>query len=139
MRMSKKNKSNEKPPVSLSSTRALTTRLFQMVLERQFAEAERILERLRMKMRKNEWDRGYMRALNGIILTQKSGEERYAFLANLNLDDEKALEKNQREFLSYLKSDFHAEYDRGFFSAWVDFLRTILKTREKARQAPSVG
>jgi len=137
--MSKKNTSNEKPQASLATTRALTIRFFQMVLERQFAEAERILERLKTKARKNEWDRGYIWALNGIVLAQKSGEERYAFLTNLDLNDEKELERNRRELLEHVKSDFHAEYDRGFFSAWADFLRTILKTRQTVKQAGQAG
>jgi len=131
----KKSKNDENPPASLANMRALTTRFFQLVLERQFAEAERILERLRTKTRKNEWNHGYIQALNGIIITQKSGDERYAFLTNLNLDDEEALKKNRREFLNYVKSDFHADRDRGFFSAWADFLRVILKFKEKGKQA----
>jgi len=133
--MSKKNKSGESPADSLANMRALITRFFQLTLERQFAEAERMLERLRARMRKNEWNRGYIQALNGIILTQRSGDERYAFLANPILDDEEAIEKNRRDFLNYVKSDIHAEYDRGFFSAWADCLRTTLKAREKAKQA----
>jgi len=132
------SKDDEKTSASLANTRILATRFFQLALERQFAEAERILERLRAKrtkMGKNEWNRGYFQALNGIILTQKSGDERYAFFGNLSLDDEETLKKNRREFLNYIKDDLQADYDRGFFSAWADFLRTVLKAREKAKQA----
>jgi len=136
--MLKKNKNNGNSSASLANTRTLSTLFFQTVLERQFAEAERILESLRTKMSKNEWNRGYLWALNGIILAQRSGEERYTYLTSLDLNDEETLRKNVREFLKYVKSDFHAEYDRGFFSAWTDFLRTTLNVGKRSKQADKV-
>ena len=47
------------------------TRFFQLVTKRQFAEAERILERLKLKTPKTEWNRGYLRALRGMLLAQR--------------------------------------------------------------------
>lgn len=90
-------------------------------------------------MKRNEWNRGYLQALNGILLTQKSSDERYAFLANLDLDDEKTIRKHRRDFLNQIKSEFHAEYDRGFFSAWSDFLRVILKLKKKTKGQAEAG
>jgi len=132
--MLSKSKNDRNQSDSLANSRALVMRFFQLALEKHFDEAERLLESLRAKMRKNEWNRGYMQALHGVILTRKSGEER-SFLTNLNLDDEEALKRHRREFLNYVRGDFYADYDRGFFSAWGDFLRVILSARQKAKQA----
>jgi len=132
--MSLKSKSDKNQQEALANTRALAARLFQLALEKQFEEAENLLEKLKGKIRKNEWNRGYTQALSGIILTRKSGEER-SLLANLNLDDEEALKRHRHEFLNYVKGDFYADYDRGFFSAWADFLRVVLNLRAKAKQA----
>lgn len=129
--MSKKSRDKR----SLRASLAYINRLFQLVLERQFTEAERTLERLKERMEKNEWNSGYLQALNGMILTQRSGDERYAFLTNLDPNDEEALKKHRRDFLKHVKSGFHADYDRGFFSAWADFLWTTLGTRKKAKLA----
>jgi len=130
--MSKKNRTRYKG-LPTSST-AFVIRFSQLVMERKFAEAERILERLRKRMKQNEWNKGYLQALNGIILIQKSNDERYAFLSNLNLEDEKTIRKHRQEFLNQIKSEFQADYDRGFFSAWADFLRILLKLNRKTKE-----
>lgn len=113
----------------MSAPLALITRFFQLVSQRSFAEAGRVLERLKTRMKKTERNRGYIQALNGIILIQRSSDERYAFLRNLDLDNVKELKRQRGEFLKNAKSSFHADYDRGFFSAWADFIYVILKTR----------
>jgi len=106
------------------------TRFFQLVRERQFAEAERILERLKLKAQKSERDRGYLQALNGIVLASKSNNDQYLFLSNINLKDKSELEKHRREFLKHTRDNLNAEYDRGFFSAWAEYLRILIKLVE---------
>ena len=110
------------------------TRFFQLVRERQFAEAERILERLKLKAQKSERDRGYLQALNGIVLASKSNNDQYLFLSNTNLKDKTELEKHRREFLKHTRDSLHAEYDRGFFSAWADYIRVLIKLAESEEQ-----
>ena len=102
---------------------ALITRFFQLVSQKQFAEAERVFERLREKMQDDEWNRGYFQALKGILLVQKSSEGRYS---NIDISNKEAIKKNRREFIKNTKSRFHADYDRGFFSAWASFMRVVL-------------
>lgn len=136
--MSKKRRKKRRGMPASSSV--LVTRFSQLVLERRFAETERILERLKEKIQKNEWNRGYLQALNGILAIQKSSDERYALLSSLNLEDEKSVDRNRKEFRDQIKDEFHADYDRGFFSAWADFLRIVLKldkqkTKQKAEAA----
>jgi len=105
----------------------LATQYFQLVAKRQFAEAERILERMKLKAEKTERNRGYLQALHGILLSNKSNNDQYTFLSNINLNDKAALEKHRREFLKHSRNGLHSEYDRGFFSAWADFTRILLK------------
>lgn len=105
----------------------LVTQYFQLVAKRQFAEAERILERVKLKAEKTERNRGYLQALQGILLSNKSNDDEYAFLSNVSLNDKASLEKHRREFLKHSRNGLHAEYDRGFFSAWADFTRVLLK------------
>ena len=103
------------------------TRFFQLVTTRQFAEAERILERLKQKIQMSERNRGYFQALYGMLLTQRSSNDRYAFLSNLNIKDLKELHVYRREFLRQSEHRLHADYDRGFFSAWADYMRILPK------------
>jgi len=103
------------------------TRFFQLVTKRQFAEAERILEDLRTKTQKTEWNRGYLRALRGMLIVKRSINDRYAFLPTIDLNNKDQLQSYRREFLKHTTSKLHADYDRGFFSAWADYLHILLK------------
>ena len=117
-------------------SRIFVTRFFQLATRRRFAEAERVLERIKLRVQETEWNRGYFEALNGILLTQKSNDE-YAFLQNLDLNNENELKKYRREFLKQSRNKIHADYDRGFFAAWADYMLTskkALANTEKPKQ-----
>jgi hypothetical protein len=117
---------------------ALVTRFFQLILNKQFAEAERELERLKQKMHKTEWNRGYFRALYGMLLVRKSNSDPYAFLAKLDLNDKEKLLAHRREFLEHVKNKLHGDFDRGYFAAWADFTRVASKLNLNEIQARDV-
>ncbi|MCJ7767624.1 hypothetical protein MUP79_04470 [Candidatus Bathyarchaeota archaeon] len=104
---------------------ALVTRFFQLIASRQFTEAERELERVKQKMQKTEWNRGYFRALYGILLVRKANGDSYALLSRLDFDDKPALHGYRREFLNHVRNRLHGDFDRGFFSAWADCMRVF--------------
>ena len=120
-----------KMPVS----QALVTRFFQLVTNRQFAEAERELERLRLSkdMKKNEFNTGFLRALNGMILAHRSNDDQYVFLSNVNFKDKRELIKYRREFSRHEKNKIHSDYDRGFFKAWTEYMRVLIKLEESTK------
>jgi len=104
---------------------AMVTRFFQLVVNRQFTEAERELERLKQKMQKTEWNRGYFRALYGMFLSRKANGDSYALFSTMDLNDKPALNSYKREFLEHVKNRLHGDFDRGFFSAWADCMRVL--------------
>jgi hypothetical protein len=109
---------------------ALVSRYFQLLVNRQFTEAARELERIKQKMHKTEWNRGYFRALYGMLLMRRSNNsdnEAYAFFTKLDLSDKATLNSYKREFLEHVKNRLHGEFDRGFFSAWADCMRVLSK------------
>jgi hypothetical protein len=117
-------------------SKIFVVRFFQLVKNRRFAEAERVLERIRLKTNETEWNSGYMHALDGILLAQKSGDS-YAFIKNVNFDEEIELKKFRKEFLKEYKNKIHADYDRGFFAAWADYMlisKRSLTDAEKPNQ-----
>jgi len=121
-------------------SKIFVVRFFQLVKGRRFAEAERVLERIRLKTNETEWNSGYLHALDGILLAQKSSDS-YAFIKNVNFDDEKELKKFRKEFLKEYKNKIHADYDRGFFAAWADYMlisKKSLAESEKSKQ-PAKG
>ena len=110
-----------KMPIS----QALVTRYFQLLVNRQFTEAERELERLKQRMQKTEWNRGYFRALYGMYLSRKSNGDAYALFSRLDFSDKAALHAYRREFLEHVKNGLHGDFDRGYFSAWSDCMRVL--------------
>ncbi|MCK5593285.1 hypothetical protein KAI31_04230 [Candidatus Bathyarchaeota archaeon] len=109
---------------------AFVTRFFQLVTKRRFAEAERMLERLKQRIQKTEWNSGYFQALHGIFLAKKSNNDRYAFLSNNDFNNPDELKNYRREFLKHTRNKLHADYDRGFFSAWANYMRILTKLEE---------
>jgi hypothetical protein len=107
---------------------ALVTRYFQLIVSRQFTEAERELERLKQKMQKTEWNRGYFRALYGMYLSRKNAAtDEYAFFSKLDLSDTAALHGYRKEFLEHMRNGLHGDFDRGYFSAWADCMRILTR------------
>ena len=106
---------------------ALVTRYFQLIVSRQFTEAERELERVKQKLQKTEWNRGYFRALYGMYLSKKNANDNYAFFSKLDLSDKVALHAYRREFLDNMRSGLHGDFDRGYFSAWADCMRILTR------------
>jgi len=108
-------------------SQALVTRYFQLIVKRQFTEAARELERLKQKMQKTEWNRGYFRALYGMYLSRKTNGDVYAFFSKLDLTDNAALHGYRREFLDHMRNGLHGDFDRGYFSAWADCMRILTR------------
>jgi len=116
-------------------SQALVTRYFQLIINRQFTEAERELERVKQRMQKTEWNRGYFRALYGIYLSRKnSATDGYAFFSKLDLADKLALHNYRKEFLEHMSNGLHGDFDRGYFSAWADCMRILTRMNIPASQ-----
>jgi hypothetical protein len=113
---------------------ALVTRYFQLIVSRQFTEAERELERLKQKMQKTEWNRGYFRALYGMYLSRKNTADGYALFSKLDLTDKVSLHAYRREFLDHMRNGLHGDFDRGYFSAWADCMRILTRMDIEAPQ-----
>jgi hypothetical protein len=106
---------------------ALVTRYFQLIVSKQHAEAERELERVKQKLQKTEWNRGYFRALYGMYLSRKNANDTYSFFSKLDLSDKVSLHAYRREFLDNMRSGLHGDFDRGYFSAWADCMRILTR------------
>ena len=106
---------------------ALVTRFFQLLLDKRFAEAKRELEKIKGKMHKTEWNRGYYRALRGMLIARRSRGSEYTLLANLDFHNHKTLEGYRREFRRHVRNPLHESFDRGFFSAWSDCMSILSK------------
>ena len=114
-------------------SKIFVVRFFQLLKGRRFAEAERVLERIRNNTNETEWNRGYLHALDGILLSLKTNDS-YSFITNLNFESEKDLKKNRKEFLKEYKNKIHSDFDRGFFASWADYMLISIRDLTNAEK-----
>ncbi|MFQ5998993.1 MAG: hypothetical protein ACE5KO_06775 [Candidatus Bathyarchaeia archaeon] len=113
----------------------LTQKFFERTSNRDFAEAERILIDIKDKMASSIWSQGYFVALQGILTAYKGKDDRYTLINKLDEPNEK-MPILEKEFYDRSKSITESDFDRGFFSAWTDILRFIMKTKIRKGTQP---
>jgi len=112
--------------------KAYVIRFFQLVTAKQLAEAERELQRIKEKIERTEWNHGYYRALQGMLLTRRNNNDQYSFFASLDQNDKHVFQNARRDFQERSESRLYADYDRGYFSAWAEYMRVLMKMQKTA-------
>jgi len=107
----------------------LVTKFFELTLDKQFTNAEKILNEIKLKIRLADWSLGYLHALEGIIYVRRTDYDKYAFLSNIDFDDPNELKRIYKEFQKHSNDRMHTVFDRGFFSAWADFIKYLIENR----------
>ncbi|HID17075.1 TPA: hypothetical protein EYP26_02130 [Candidatus Bathyarchaeota archaeon] len=101
---------------------------FRLINERRFKEAEGELEKFKNELERSEEALGYLKALEGILLSKKSGDEKL-YLTRIEKMGKKEMKRARSEFLSHSKNELHGAYDRGFFKALLDYLDFLKKVK----------
>jgi hypothetical protein len=111
-------------------TRESTVTYLENVHERKFTDAERELGSLKGgKFPDDEYKKGYINAMEGLLLSVRSGDDR-DFNNRTGLSD-KTLDDYVKEFKEFRKLPIRTQFDQGFFSAWTDIIQYRINT-EKA-------
>lgn len=118
----KKTRSNgDKLPISST----ILNNLLKNILERQFTEAEKLIDQIESQIIREEgysdFTHGFIYGLKGIILMYKTGEQN-TFIGKLDLNNVDLLKKYYKEFLEHAENKLHGDYDRGYFLAIAKFL-----------------
>jgi hypothetical protein len=116
-----------------SFPQALATRYLQLLDNRQFTEAQRALARIKQGASETPWDNGYYKALQGMLLARKQNGNQHSFMQNLNAKNIRFLEQQKKEFQKQIRKRFSPNFDRGFFSAWYDYMRLMLNGISEAK------
>jgi len=102
-------------------TREAVIVFFDAVIERRFSDADKALDEVRGRKNANpEFQEGYIKALEGILTSVRSGDERDFF--NRASTTEEGLEKHSKDFRELLMKGRPKPFDTGFFSAWSDLV-----------------
>jgi hypothetical protein len=113
----------------------LVNRVLKLFIERKLKDAEKTLEKLELTMAEKEWSKGYFNALQGITLALKSKDSRYLYLTQIPMDDSKKIDDIRKKFLKQTQNSLHKDFDKGFFSAWSDYLKLLKNKIAKQRNS----
>ena len=103
---------------------------FESVLDRKFSDAERAIKVVEEKrLGNNEFKVGYLNALEGILLSSRSGDAR-DFINKAPFDTE-SMEGYKRDFGAIVREGVPNPFDVGYFSAWSDFMHYRLNSEKK--------
>ena len=107
--------------------KALTTRYIRLLNERKMTDADKALEAIREGLTSAPWHQGYYNALEGIATALKSRDNQFLYINRLDPTDKTRMTHLQKEFTAHSRSPLLGDFDKGYFTAWLEYLR-VLKT-----------
>ncbi|RLI28869.1 hypothetical protein DRO53_05275 [Candidatus Bathyarchaeota archaeon] len=110
--------------------KTLVEKFYRSTFNRNFAEAERLLGRIRRRLPKGEWGVGFSTALEGIMTAYKTKDDKYVFVNRLPKEKGEAL-RLAEEFKGKVERQVSSEFDKGYFSAWEFLVRLIASGKLK--------
>lgn len=106
-------------------------RFFRNVEGRAWTDAEKELETVRQKAQDTAWYKGYLKCLEGLLLTFRNDTDKYIYLPKALADrTEESTNQLKKQFSEFATSQVHGDYDKGYFKALEDYM-TLLATIKK--------
>ncbi len=114
----------------------VVNRFFQNVETRAWTDAEKELDLIREKAQNTAWYKGYVKALEGLLWTYKSNDDKYIYLPRvLSNRTEESINQLRKDFGEFASNEIHGEYDRGYFKALEDYVALLSTLKEQ----PALG
>lgn len=101
---------------------SLVDTFFHLVAQEKRSAAKVVLEKIKLKSENSQWRRGYINALEGMITVSETKNDQNVLINQIKTEGSDALRK---AFLKHSSNELHSDFDRGFFSAWADYTRTL--------------
>ncbi|ANF22534.1 hypothetical protein [Thermococcus piezophilus] len=102
---------------------------FRALLRRDFSKAKTHLEKLQKMVGSDEWGRGYGKAITGFMSAIKDNDPDALIVQLIKEHDREKAEKLLKHFGGILEHDFRDEYERGYYTAWIEFLKAYLSQK----------
>jgi hypothetical protein len=116
-----KNSKTKRGMLAPLSARDPTIKFFDELFNRRFSEADRSIKKIsEKKLNGAQFKEGYINALEGILLSNRTGDERELY--NKLTYELSEIQKYKKEFRDFTVNSLHSEFDKGFFSAWHDLM-----------------
>lgn len=117
-----------KTPKALRSLYTKTASEFYPLLEeRKWLDAERFLREVKREGIEEEWMRGYIQALEGMLLALRMGPSSPPpHVLEVIGYDKSQLTDAKKGFNRLLRMPMKTEYDAGYFQAWFNYIDHLL-------------
>ena len=111
-------------------------KFLEHVEARAWTDAEKELDIIRQKSDNSQWSRGYVKALEGLMLTYRNNDDKYIFLPKVLANrTEESISNLRKEFSEFAANELHGEYDRGYFKALDDYFTLLGNTKDQRTPA----
>ncbi|UCH37544.1 MAG: hypothetical protein JSV76_07715 [Candidatus Bathyarchaeota archaeon] len=115
--------------VIANKTRVWVDRYFSLVTQRKLTAAKRALDEIAQQVRGTPWQKGYIIALRGMLdATTIKGDTR-PLINNVNFSKY----SGQHVFRTQANNELHDDFDRGFFTAWAEFVEQVVEKQTQMR------
>jgi hypothetical protein len=107
-------------------------KFFPLLKKRQWAKAEKFLKLTLKKMGEDEWVKGYIHALNGMITALKvTYSPPQPYIVKLKEFSNKKLQEIKNKFTELSDTlDNKNTFDAAYFQAWEDFTQYALRAKD---------
>ena len=102
------------------------------LLRRDFSRAKGHLEKLIKIAGNDKWGRGYSRAVEGIMNALKDNDADSLVVQLISANDRERAEELLENYSKLATQDFRDDYERGFYTAWGEFLKAYLSQKTLA-------
>ena len=99
----------------------ISSKYLKAIVERRIKDGEVEFDRINLSLDDSEYNKGYLKALEGLLITFRTNNSKYLYLHRNDLEDPKIRKKFKEELKKHSNNELHADYDRGFFSALMDY------------------
>ena len=100
---------------------------FRLLLKREITSAERQLEHIENNLQDGDLEKGYLTALKGILASVKTKSSRDSLVHQV-IGDRKKASSVIKDFNKRSKTRWESDFDKGYFTAWKDYLKVIIKS-----------
>ena len=105
-----------------TKVKTLESNFFSQLIQGKKDGAKVILENIKEKSESSKWRKGYINALEGMIVASETKEDKNIFMNQIMTNKSDYFRKI---FLQQSKNDLYSDFDKGFFSAWADYARAL--------------
>jgi hypothetical protein len=107
---------------------------------RAWTDAEKELDGIRQKAESALWYKGYVKALEGLLLTYRTNDDKYIYLPKMLASrGEESINQLRKEFGDFASNEIHGEYDRGYFKALEDYVSLLASMKDPSPASPTVA